>query len=369
MVLAAAPGGSQARLVYGALVAMATLACLAWCRLVLEQYENRRQAELEEFQGLSRLSEKLLPVWSRQIDTGRDHTEQAIMMLTSRFADFSRRLQAAVERSTLAGGAQGGDIVALLEASQRDLDLIVVSLRSALNALASMNQQVGALAALTGELKAMAVEVARIAAQTNLLAINATIEAAHAGQLGRGFSVVAAEVRSLSSMSAEVGRRIGERVEAANDTIASVLRHAAMHADQEAASVENSEQAVRRVLEGFGQATGSLSASALALQDESAVIKSEIEEVLVSLQFQDRVAQIFGNVRASQDKLHAELARRRDGAAGPESAAALDAAAWLDELAQTYTTQEQHENHSGAQAGSKATARAGTPPASEITFF
>ena len=368
-------------------IALATATADAWVRAVALGavtaasiwWTLRRFARLQRSQqemalscaNRSELFESILPIWGMQIDTGRVETEDAVVALTNRFAILSSRLQMAVDQSQ--GGANGAGageegIVALLNASQSDLQAIIMFLKTALEAMQSMMAQIAKLPQYTDALKNMATEVASVAAQTNLVALNAAIEAARAGEAGRGFAVVAGEVRRLSNLSAETGKNINATVEKVNVSIRAVLTDAEHYAKHEADVVGSAESAIRHVLAQFGSTAEKMAQSTELLQAESAGIRVEIDDVLVALQFQDRVNQIFSHVQNDLEKLHAHLLEWRPGQAEPYQS--IDTERWLAELASTYTTQEQRRNHAGSGSGSGRAGGSGAEAAaSEVTFF
>ncbi|QQO11218.1 methyl-accepting chemotaxis protein [Breznakiella homolactica] len=69
--------------------------------------------------------------------------------------------------------------------------------------------------------------IGAIAAQTNLLAMNAAIEAAHAGDAGKGFAVVADEIRRLADSSSQQSRTIGANLKSIQETISAVVKSSA----------------------------------------------------------------------------------------------------------------------------------------------
>lgn len=318
--------------------------------------QNEESESIEKCGELLKLCDRVLPIWCGHVESGRQQMESAVTNLTGRFSELVARIETSVDASTSASGGFDGreGIQYLMQQSTTDLHQVIGSLKGMLLEKEKMLAEIQSLSGFIEDLQKMASEVAAIAGQTNLLALNASIEAARAGQAGRGFAVVADEVRALSDQSAETGKRISEKTKIISDAITSVVEQSRDTAQKDEVAVKESEDKINHVLTSFRNSADGLSESSVILQQESVGIRYDISDMLVQLQFQDRVSQILAHVCNDLTRLHSTVGSWQDHEA-------LDIGLWMEDMARSYATAEQREIHSGVSE-TRCTKE-------EITFF
>jgi methyl-accepting chemotaxis protein len=194
--------------------------------------------------------------------------------------------------------------------------------------------------------------VSEVAHQTNVLSLNAAIEAARAGSDGASFKVVAAEVRRLSSRSAEAAVAITEGVTSAMKSLEAQVTAITGETDrltQARSSLMAQQGLLRGMNESLAGSTAPLTQLSGAMQEAADAALAEITEALGDLQFQDVTRQLIEQVGQSLADLSGhvgQMASSRDESGARVSTATL-VAAWQ----RCYVMDAQRRNHAAVAQG------------------
>lgn len=175
-----------------------------------------------------------------------------------------------------------------MTASAREISQQVASVAARANAAsgsaASTNEKVDALNNMATNIGEVVTAIKDIAEQTNLLALNATIEAARAGEAGKGFAVVADEVKKLANETAQKTEEIEQRI------------------NEIQLATEESVAAVQEIIVNISDIDNAATQTAGAAEEQNSVLAEITRNISQVATASRQVSDVISNVQSGADQ-------------------------------------------------------------------
>ncbi|ADZ93123.1 methyl-accepting chemotaxis protein [Marinomonas mediterranea] len=234
---------------------------------------------------------------SSQVASGAEQEFHALDSLASTseemnttITDIASRLDGTSTKalSTLSESQQGREVLSSLTDRLKEVGTMV----------AHNQDHIGSLTQSADEISSFVERIRDITSEINLLALNASIESARAGEAGRGFSVVADEVRNLAHNTAKATQDISELVSSMNQRV-SLSNKNSQHLET---LTEQAQQALKLVTVSFN----SIESAAKDTQEEVVMSRATMDEFrLANEQMSQRLQHLAGvselNSKSSKD--------------------------------------------------------------------
>ncbi|MEG2922999.1 MAG: methyl-accepting chemotaxis protein [Oscillospiraceae bacterium] len=206
-------------------------------------------------QGVTAVSSEMSDIVST-LNAGTVKQAQSVEEITQSIKKLSEQM-VQTEAASLQSSALETDAIQKLDHGNAELENMLIAMQEIQTA--------------ASEISKVMKSIDDIAFQTNILALNASVEAARAGSAGKGFAVVAQEVRSLSGKSANASQSAGALMQHVDTAIAKGRAVASSTAEAISAATGSSKQS--------GESVEEIRALALLQKETIEVLKEELEEI------------------------------------------------------------------------------------------
>jgi methyl-accepting chemotaxis protein len=277
-----------------------------------QRIKREEQALLNEFHLLL---EECSTRFSGQLDIARGELGQvqtllseAITGLTDSFHSMHEHTQRQREVSlAVTSGDEGGQGAIRFDVFVKDTSAVMQRVVDSIVGNSKLGMELveltESIAARTQDVQSILSEIGAIAKQTNLLALNAAIEAARAGEAGRGFAVVADEVRDLSGRTSQFSQQINKVIQDMQVTVKQTEVAIQRMASQDLTFAFESKQSVEKIIGTMESQNQTRMAAVGQLGGIADEVDMQVGRAVTALQFQDIVSQLLGHVGRRVDAI------------------------------------------------------------------
>ena len=218
--------------------------------------------------------------------------------------EIADRINAAIRQVAENANAVTSDSVSATDAAKKGsmtVEKTLTGMQNIKNKVGVASEKIQEMGKRSQEIGAILETIEDIASQTNLLALNAAIEAARAGEHGKGFAVVADEVRKLAERSSLATKEIGTLIDGIQGTVSEAVNAMEEGSREVEAGVESANQA-GSALSDILNATAAVNNQAALASEATARIELASQELVAAV---DSVSQIVELNTAATEEMAA----------------------------------------------------------------